>query len=87
MDGLQLTDVFENSCGNIYARKWYYSFLCSSLPGYTWKAALKVTNIKLDFLRDKHMLLVLQINIRGRISFVKGDRYVESNGKRKKFMH
>ena len=50
-----------------------------SLPGYTWKAGLKLTNIKLDFIKDKDLLLLLENNIRGGISSVMGDRFVESN--------
>ena len=50
-----------------------------SLPGYTWKAGLKLTNIKLDFIKDKDLLLLLENNIRGGISSVMGDQFVESN--------
>ena len=50
-----------------------------SLPGYTWKAGLKFTNIKLDFIKDKQLLLLLENNIRGGISSVMGPRYIESN--------
>ena len=45
----------------------------------SWKAGLKLTNIKLDFIKDKHLLLLLKNNIRGGISSVMGDRFVESN--------
>ena len=38
-----------------------------------------MTNIKLDFIKDKHLLLLLGKNIRGGISSVMGDRFVESN--------
>ena len=50
-----------------------------SLPGYTWKAGLKLTNIKLDYIKDKEILLLLENNIRGGISSVMGDRFVESS--------
>ena len=50
-----------------------------SLPGYTWKAGLKLTNIKLDFIKDKELLLLLENNIRGGISSVMGDRHVQSD--------
>ena len=57
-----------------------------SLPGYTWKAGLKLTNIKLDFIKDtaklpsgKELLLLLENNIRGGISSVMGDRHVVSD--------
>ena len=65
MDVLQLTDVVENfvqtSTGE-YGINPLYSF---SAPGYTLKAGLKLTNIKLDFIKDKELLLLLEINIRG----------------------
>ena len=47
-------------------------------PGYTWKAGLKMTKTKLDFIKDEHLLLLLENNIRGGISSVMGDRYVQS---------
>ena len=81
MDVLQLADVFENfvkSSTREYKIIPLYSY---SLPGYTWKAGLKLTNIKLDFIKDtaklpsgKELLLLLENNIRGGISSVMGDR-------------
>ena len=79
MDVLQLADVFENfveSSTREYKINPLYSY---SLPGYTWKAGLKLTDIKLDFIKDKELLLLLENNIRGGISSVMGDRFVESN--------
>ena len=49
-----------------------------SLPGYTWEAGLKYTNIKLQTLQDKDMVLLLENITRGSISRVMGDRYVKS---------
>ena len=79
MDVLQLADVFENfveSSTREYKINPLYSY---SLPGYTWKAGLKLTNIKLDFIKDKELLLLLENNIRGGISSVMGDRHVQSD--------
>ena len=79
MDVLQLTDLFENFVEKStleYGINPLYSY---SLPGYTWKAGLKLTNIKLDFIKDKQLLLQLENNIRGGISSVMGPRYIESN--------
>ena len=50
-----------------------------SLPGYRWKAGLKINKIKLDFIKDKELLLLLESNIRGGISSVMGPRYIESD--------
>ena len=77
MDVLQLADVFENfveSSTRKYNVNPWYSY---SLSGYTWKAGSKLTNIKLDYIKDKEFLLLLENNIRGEIPSVMGDRYVE----------
>ena len=50
-----------------------------SLPGYTWEAGLKLTNIKLDFIKDKHFLLLLENNTRGGVSSVMSDRHLVSD--------
>ena len=79
MNVLQLTDVFENyvqTSTEEYGINPLYSF---SAPGYTWKAGLKLTNITLDFMKYKELLLLLENNIRGGISSIIGDRFVESN--------
>ena len=51
---------------------------CVSLPGYTYQCALKYTDIKLQTLQDKDLILLLENNIRGGISSAMGDRYVKS---------
>ena len=56
---------------------------CVSLPGYTYQCALKYTDIKLQALQDKDLILLLENNIRGRISSVMGDRYVKSDENKK----
>ena len=79
MDVLQLADVFENfveSSTREYKINPLYSY---SLPVYTWKAGLQLTNIELDFIKDKELLLLLENNIRGGISSVMGDRHVTCN--------
>ena len=79
MDVLQLTDVFENfveSSTREYKINPLYSY---SRPGYTWKAGLKLTNIKLDYYKCKELLLLFENNIRGGISSVMGNRHVQSD--------
>ena len=59
MDVLQLTDLFDNfveKCTVMYGINPLYSY---SAPGYTREAGLKFTNT-LDFIRDKHLLLLLE---------------------------
>ena len=50
-----------------------------SLPGYTWGCGLKHTNIKLQTLQDKEMILLLENGIRGGITGIMGDRHVKSD--------
>ena len=72
-------------CGMFHTRIYINPLYSYSLPGYTWKAGLKFTNVKLDYIRDtaklasgKELLLLLETKIRGGISSVMDDRYVQS---------
>ena len=56
---------------------------CVSLPSYTWQCGLKFTGINLQTLQDKDKILLLENNIRGVISSVMGDRYVQSDENKK----
>ena len=78
-DVILLAKIFENFI-KVSVKKFGINPLYSvSLPGYTWQCGLKYTSIKLDTLQDKDMILLLENNIRGRISSVMGDRYVKSD--------
>ena len=82
-DVILLADVFEKFI-NVSVKEFGINPLYSvSLPGYTWQCGLKYTNVKLDTLQDKDMILLLENNIRGGISSVMGDRYVKSDDHRK----
>ena len=54
-----------------------------SLPGYTYQCALKYTDIKLQTIQDKDLILLIENQIRGGISSVMGDRYVKSDESKK----
>ena len=54
-----------------------------SLPGYTWQCGLKYTGKNLETLQDKGMILLLENNIRGGISSVMSDRYIQSDENKK----
>ena len=56
---------------------------CVSLHGYTWQCGLKDTGINLQTLQDKDLILTFEINKRGGISGVMGDRYVKSDENKK----
>ena len=76
---LQLADVFENFVENSkreYNINPWYSY---SLPGYTWNAGLKLTKIMLEFIKDEHLLLLLENKILGGFSSVVDDRHVVSD--------
>ena len=76
MDVLQLTDVFENFVEKsvlMYGNNSLYSY---SAPGYTWIAGLKFTNTKLGYIKDKHLLMLLDNNTLGGVSGIMGDRHV-----------
>ena len=78
-DGLLLSCVFEKII-KISVNEYGINLLyCVSLPGYTWQCGLKYTRINLETLQDKDMILLLENNIRGGISSVMGDRYIQSD--------
>ena len=79
MDVLQLADVFENFVESSTREYKIYPLYSYSLPGYTWKAGLMLTNIKLDYIKCKELLLLLENNIRGGISSIMGNRHVQSD--------
>ena len=59
---------------------------CVSLPGYTWQCGMKYTDINLQTLQDKDMILLLENNVRGGISSIMGVRYLKSD-KNKKILY
>ena len=56
---------------------------CVNLPGYTLQCALKHTDIKLQTLEDKDLILLIENTIRGGISSVMGDGYVKFDENKK----
>ena len=78
-DVILLADVFEKFV-KVSTKEYKINPLyCVNLPGYTYQCALKYTDIKLQTLQDKDLILLLDNNIRGGISSVMGDRYVKSD--------
>ena len=49
------------------------AFICVSLPGYTWQCGLKYTDIRLQTLQDKKLLLALENIIKRVIISVVGE--------------
>ena len=85
-DVLLLTCVFEKILSVSQNEFGISSLYFVSLPGYTWAFGLKYTNIRLQTLQDKDMILLLENGIRGGVSGVMGDRYVKSD-KNKNIMY
>ena len=75
----KLADVFENFVEKSTLMYGINPLNSYSAPGYTWKAGLKLTNIKLDFIKKKQLFLLLENIKRGGISSVMGDRHVVSD--------
>ena len=82
-DVLLLTCVFEKFIKVSFNEFEINPLFCVSLPGYTWQCGLNYTGTNLQILQDKVMILLLENNIRGGISSVMGDRYVQSDENKK----
>ena len=81
-DFILLTCVFENFI-KVSMNEFDINLLyCVSLRSYTWQDGLKYTDIRLQILQDKDMILLLENNIRGGIISVMADRYVKSDDKK-----
>ena len=79
-DTLLLADIFENfrkKCLGVYELDPAH-FL--SLPGLSWQACLKKTNVELELLTDYDMLLMVEEGIRGGICH-SIHRYAKANNK------
>ena len=76
-DVLLLTDIFRNymdTCKKPYGINPLYSY---STPSFIWKAGLKMTGVKLDYITDDKLRLLLENNMRGGPSSCMGNRYVK----------
>ena len=82
-DVILLTDVFEKFVKVSTKEYGINPLYCVSLPGYTYQCALKYTDIKLQTIQDKDLILLIENNIRGGISSVMADRFVKSDENKK----
>ena len=81
IDVLALADVFEefrNTSLKAYELDPCYYY---TTPGLTWDSGLKYTDIKLELLTDYRMLQMIEQGIRGGISGVTGNRYINVESK------
>ena len=71
-DVILLADVIEKFV-NVSFEDYGIHPRCVSLPGCTYQCALKYTDIKVQTLHDKDMILLIENNIRGGIISVMGE--------------
>ena len=79
-DTLLLADIFENFRDmslKIYELDTAYFV---SLPGFAWRACLKITGVNLELITDINMLLMIESGMRGGVCHVIRS-YVEANNK------
>ena len=81
-DVILLTGILQNyidTCKKAYGIYPLYSY---STLSFTWKADLKMTRVKLDYITDDKLRLLHENNMRGGPSACMGNRYVK-RGERK----
>ena len=80
-DIIVLADVFEtfrDTCLNSYQLDPVYYY---TSPGLFWESMLKKTKVELELLTDYNMILMMENGIRGGVSTILGDRYVDVENK------
>ena len=80
-DVLLLTDIFQNYIDTSKSAYGINPLFSYSAPSFTWKAGLKNTGVKLDYITDDKLRLLLE-NMRRGPSSVLGNRNVK-RGRRK----
>ena len=78
-DVILLADVMEKFVKVSFEEYGINPLYCVSLLSYTYQCALKYTDIKIQTLQDKDLILLLENNVRGGISGVMGNRYEKSD--------
>ena len=76
-DVFLITEIFQNfidTCKKAYGINPLYS---SSTPSFTGKVGLKMTGVRLDYITDDQLRLLLENNMRGGPSACMGNRYVK----------
>ena len=82
-DVILLADVIEKFVKVSFEEYVINPLHCVSVPNYFYQCALKYTNIKLQTLEDKDMILLIENNICGDKSSVMSDRYVKTDENKK----
>ena len=74
---LLITDFFQNyivTCNKDSGINPFYSY---STPSFTWKAGLKMTGVKLDYITVDKLKISFEDNMRGGPSSFMGNRHVK----------
>ena len=82
-DVILLVDVIEKFFKVSFEECGINPLYCVSLPGYSYQCAFKYTDIKLQTLQDKDLILLIENIIRGGIGSVMGERYVKPDENKK----
>ena len=82
-DVILLADIFEKFIKVSYEEFKINPLYCVHYQVILGKRGLKYTNIRLQTLQEKDLILLLENNIRGGISSVMGDRYIKSDENKK----
>ena len=77
IDVLQVTHLFENFLKTSAEQHSINPLYSYSQPGYTWKTSLKLTNINLDLIHSKELLLPMEDKIQEGFSSVMGERMLK----------
>ena len=78
-DVILLADIFEKF-NNVSVSEFGINPLYHiSIPGTTWSNGLKYTKIELELIKNVDLFQMFESGIRGGISGVFGDRYIESD--------
>ena len=86
-DIILLTDVLEKVIKVSIKKFGRNPLYCVSALGYSYKCALKYTDIKLQTLQDKELILLLENNTRRAISCIMRGKYVILKCKQKDIIY
>ena len=78
-DVILLTDIFEKFIKVSISEFGINPLYHTSLPGTTWSNGLKYTKIELELIENVDLFQMFEKGIRGGLSGIFGDRYIESD--------
>ena len=78
-DVILLADIFEKFIKVSISEFGINPLYHVSIPGTTWSNRLKYTKIELELIKNVDLFQMFEKGIRGGISGIFGDRYIESN--------